>query len=478
MAKRLARSGVTWVPKDYQVVAVRHLVSHAHAGLLMDPGMGKTSCTLAAIDALRLRGMVRRVLIVTTLRAATTVWGHGHGNEVDKWGFKFTRVFAHGPKKAQLVAEDAELTIINWEALQWFCSHTASEKWKNRWDMVVFDESTKIKNPRAKRFKAIRQILHRFKRRVILTGTIAPKNLLDLFGQIYVVDKGRALGEYITHYRRRWFTQYGYNWLPNVGAEEEIHQAIEPLCVRFGDEELGDLRPPIYTNRYIELPPPARAKYEEMEQIFLTELESGIVTASNAGVKTAKLRQIASGGLYLTGGRDWEDLHHAKILDLAELLDELQGSPLLVAYEFKHDLARLLQAFGKDSPYVGGGAKERDTEKLFKAFNAGELPFLFAQSATLAHAVNLQQVCHHICWHTMTYDLEVYHQFNKRVHRLGQKRQVVIHHQLAVDTIDEDILKILQAKRATQARLLDALSVSARLRVASLKPRKRNQRHG
>jgi ATP:corrinoid adenosyltransferase len=478
MARKVPRSKVTWEPKPYQIVAVRHLVSHAHAGLLMDPGMGKTSSTLAAIDILRSKNMVRRALIVTTLRAAETVWGKGHGNEPDKWGFHFTRVFVHGPKKAELLKEDVELTIINWEALQWFCEHTAGKEWRNRWDMVVFDESTKIKNPRAKRFKAIRSILHRFKRRVILTGTIAPKNLMDLFGQIYVVDKGRALGEYITQFRRRWFTQYGYNWLPNVGAEEEIHEAIAPLCVRFGDEEQEDLQPPIYTNRYVELPDHARAKYEEMEKIFLTELESGIVTASNAGVKTSKLRQIASGGLYLPGGKDWEDLHAVKILDLAELLDELQGNPLLIAYEFKQDLSRLLQAFGKDSPKIAGGAsaaEKRETANMLRRFNEGEFPFLFAQASTAAHALNLQKVCHHVCWHTMTYDLEVYHQLNKRVHRLGQKRQVVIHHQLAVDTIDEDVLKILQTKRATQARLLDALGASARVRVAALTNRKRRR---
>lgn len=466
MASKDARTGVTWQPRPYQVVAVRHLVSHPHAGLLMDPGMGKTSCVLAALDALRLRGFVKRALIVTTLRAAETVWGNAPENEVSKWGFSFTRMVAHGPGKEAALREPVELTIINWEALIWFCDHTKSQEWAKRWDVLILDESTKIKNSAAKRFKALRKILHRFQRRIILTGTPAPKNLLDLFGQIYTLDRGAALGQYITHYRRRWFTQYGHQWVPNKGAEEEIHRTIAPLCVRFGDEELGDLQPMIKVNRYLTIPPDARARYNEMEQIFYTELQSGIVTASNAGVKTAKLRQIANGGLYLPGGIDWEDLHAAKVFDLAELIDELQGQPLLVAYEFKHDLARLLRAFGQDAPHVGGGDNPRLTASIFQEFNAGRFPFLFAQSATLAHAVNLQEACHHVAWHSLTYDFEVYHQFNKRVHRLGQRRQVIVHHLVAADTIDEDILKILDAKRNRQARLLEALTIGARARLA------------
>lgn len=472
-----------WKPHDYQKKAVKFLLEHAAGALFLDPGLGKTAITLAAIKLLKKRGLLSKVLLVAPLRVCHSVWP----NEIEKWTdfHGLTYVVLHGPKKEQLLQEEADIYIINPEGLDWLLqvqkTKTKSGRTKvsvdlRRWkrlsfDTLIIDELSKFKHIHTNRFKAMKLVLGTFARRWGLTGSPAANGLMDLFGQCYILDQGRTLGQYITHYRSKYFDQGydGFSWTLKDGADELIYERVKPLALRMGDELL-DMPKLVSNNIRVELPSKARQIYDQLEEDLLARLDEGYVTAKTAAVASGKCRQVASGGIYLdkdvqalvrlpNSQREWVDLHEAKLDALEELFEELQGAPLLVAYDFKHDLERLRKRFGKDLPFIGSGAAAKDTQRLIDAWNVGDLPGLFVHPQSAAHGLDgLQHVGRHICWHTLTWNYEEYDQLIRRIRRQGNKAQrVYVHHLIAEGTIDEAILGALQVKRRGQNALFDAL---------------------
>jgi len=436
------------------------LLENPASGLFLAPGLGKTICTLQAFDILRDEKIIKNMLIVAKLRIINSTWPR----EISKWGFDYKVHTLHGKDKDKLLKEKADVYLINYEGLPWLYEQLVKKKVGTNIDMIVLDESSKIKNTRTQRFKLVKKMMPLFKRRHILTGSPAPNNLLDLFGQIFFLDGGEALGRYITHYRNMYFypTGYmGYEFKLQDGAEEQIYDRVAPIVLRFG-HDLIDMPPLQKRTVDIEFTKASRKKYVEMENHFITMIKDKTVTASNAGVKTQKLRQMANGSVYDENGKIVV-IHEEKIEALKELIDELQGDPCLVGYEFDHDLKALQRHF-PDVPYIGRGVNSKKQNKIEDDWNAGKLPVLFGQIATVAHGLNLQESGCNVVFYSLTWNLEDYEQFIQRVWRQGQKNTTIVHHLMMADSVDQDVMTVLEQKDATQRALLDALAKRTRQR--------------
>jgi SNF2 family DNA or RNA helicase len=476
----------------YQKRAVKFITNNNHSGLLLQPGLGKTAITLTTIKKLIKSGEIKKALVLCPLRVAHSVWQQ----EAEKWtDFNDLRIVVlHGKHKDKLLeAGDYDIAVINYEGLDWL---TQVEKYKDnqgrvkvridlrRWrklgfDMLVLDELSKMKAHGTGRFKVMREILSSFTRRVGLTGSPASNSLLDLWGQMYMLDLGASLGQYITHYRTTFFTPdySGFNWKIKPGKEEEIYARIAPIVLRMKANDYLEL--PALINNYIkvEIPPTVMKFYKELEDDFLAMIDNKLITAANAAVASGKCRQVANGGIYLTPDlnitgfkipkekRNWLDLHNEKIDALADLVEELQGQQLLVAYDFNHDLARIQAKFGKDVAYIGSGVSTKKAKEYEAQWNSGELRLLFGHPQSVAHGLNLQGECNNVCFHSLPWSYEFYEQFFKRVLRQGNKHQhVFVHHIIAENTIDELVVESLQEKENTQNALFDGLKKLARSR--------------
>lgn len=463
------------------------MLEHAACALFLDPGLGKTSITLGAIKVLKKKKLLNKVLIVAPLRVCHLVWP----KELEKWkDFKDLKmVVLHGPRKDKLLEEDADIYVINPEGLEWLLkmekvkvvgkdgrartkvSIDLRRFKKLGFDTLVFDELSKFKHVNTIKYKAIKLALSTFSRRWGLTGSPAPNGLIDLFGQCYVLDQGRTLGEYITQYRNKYFlpSHNGFGWIIRKGAEQEIYERISPLVLRMAANDYLDMPLLIENNIMVDLPPKIREIYDHLEDDLIAKLEDKVVTAATSGVASMKCRQVANGGIYLnpevqalvklpSSKREWVNLHNEKIDALSDLVDELQGEPLLVAYEFGHDFDRLQAKFGKDLVYIGSGVSMAASLEIQDAWNRGEIPLLFAHPAAVGHGLNLQEVGRHVCWHSMTWDYELYDQFIRRILRQGNKhKKVFCHHILVRDTVDISMLYSLRSKQGGQNAFFDAL---------------------
>lgn len=427
--------------------------------------------------------MVKKVLLIAPLRVCYSVWPE----EMVKWkDFKDITVnILHGPGKDEALKRDADIYIINPEGLEWLLdvqkTKTKSGKTRvsidlRRWkkfgfDTLIVDELSKFKHTNTVRFKSLKLVLGTFARRWGLTGSPASNGLMDLFGQCYILDQGRSLGAFITHYRSMYFdkTKDGFGYILRHGADEQIYKRLDPLALRMAAEDYIDMPTVIENNIRVNLPDDVMEFYLSLEEDLIAKINDSTVVANNAAAASIKCRQVASGGIYIDqevealvklpkSSREWMNLHTEKIDALSELIDELQGTPLLVAYDFGHDLDRLRHRFGKDIPFIGGGVPAKRSRELERAWNAGDIPVLFGHPQSMAHGLNLQEVGHHVAWHTPTWDYELYDQFIRRVRRQGNKhKKIFVHHILARGTIDIAVLSALKSKRRGQSALFDAL---------------------
>ena len=479
-----AAPAVDWRPHKYQKRAVKFMLEHAACALFLDPGLGKTSTTLAALKFLIDRKLVEKVLLIAPLRVCHSVWPR----ELKKWAdfHELRAVVLHGKNKEELLHEPADIFVVNPDGLPWLLGASKSstltgrtkvEVDKKRWkgfgfDTLVVDELSKFKDTSTQRFKMLKQVLPTFGRRFGLTGSPAPNGLLDLFGQCFVLDEGAALGKYITHYRATYFTPSwdGYNWDLKEGADKLIYKKLKPLVLRMSADDYLEMPQLIENDIRVDLPAEARRIYDTLEDALYVEIKNKTVVAANAAVASMKCRQVANGGVYVDdqltslvkvpkSKRQWVDLHDEKVEAIADLVSELQGEPLLVAYDFEHDLVRLKERLGEKTPHIGGGVTTKRAAELESLWNAGKLPVLLGHPQSLAHGLNLQGSGRHIAWHSLTWNFELYDQFIRRIFRQGQKsKQVFVHHVIADDTVDEAVLKALRSKNKGQQALFEALT--------------------
>lgn len=464
--RRVAPLHKLWQPDPYMERGVQHLMDRMSGGLALDPGMRKTSITLAAFLLLKRQGMARTMLVVAPLRVCRMVWRQ----EGAKWTqFKdLTFTLLHGPKKDERLKEQTDIHLINPEGCVWL----AKKFWGRSlpYDVVTIDELTKFKNHQSERSKALRPRMNKVKRRWGLTGSLLPNGFMDLFGQMLMLDDGAALGKYITHYRDQYF-QVGYDGFTYdlmPGAETRIVSKIAPYWLQLSADDYLTLPPLVADPIYIELDPSSRKHYEKMKRDMIAELPQGVVTASNAASTYAKLSQMANGAVYFGEAHEVAHIHDAKLDAIEDLVEELAGKPLLVAYEFNHDLERLRERFGKVDtktgkkvlPFLGNGTTAAQETAWIEAWNRNELPILACHPASAGHGLNLQEGnAAHVCWFGITWDLELWDQFIRRIRRSGNVAQRIFNHMLVVrGTIDELKLDALSDKDTTQNRLLRLLN--------------------
>jgi len=441
-------------PAPYAINAIKWLITHANAGLFLPPGLGKTAITLYAFKQLKEAGIIDTLIVVAPIRVATIVWP----SEVAKWeDFRALSIgVLHGNDKLKTLNTAHDIYTINPEGLSWFIKVTKGRIPSKT--MLVCDESTWFKNHSSERFKMLKKLAPKFEKRVILTGTPAPNGLTQLWPQIFLLDLGKRLSPFITQFRNTYFYPSGfrgYEFKLIQGSEEKIYAAINDIVMHKSSDEI-DLPPIMYNTINVRLPTSARIVYEDMKKYSVHELDDqNVIVANNAAILGGKLKQIANGGLY-TEGKAYTTIHDEKVCVIESLMNELSGRPLLVIYEFNHDLDRLKTVF--QAPHIGGGVSSKDAASTIDKWNKGELPLMFLHPQSGGHGLNLQDGgCHDVVWFSIPFDLELYEQANKRVHRQGVKNSVTIHHIVAEKTIDEYIMKVLDKKDILQSALLEAV---------------------
>jgi len=435
---------------DYQRRTVNSIKTRRRCGLALEMGLGKTVSTLTATADLLDGCMVDRVLVIAPLRVANAVWSQ----EARDWSHlrRLKVVVCTGSERQRLTAlqKTSDVYVINRENVPWLVEH-----YKTKWpfDAVIIDESSSFKSQAAQRWKALRRVLPMIDYMVLLTGTPAPNSLLDLWAQQYLIDQGAALGKTFTAYKQRFFDAdfMGYKFSPKAGAAEKIHALLADSWISMAASDYLELPERIDLVEPVYLPPAVLKAYLDFERTLLAELPDGQeIEASSAAVLANKLLQWCNGATYTDDKGNWSPLHAAKLDALAEIIDDNPGETVLVAYNYKSDLARIRERF-PDAVVL-----DKDPATIAR-WNAGEIPMLLAHPASAGHGLNLQQGGALCVWYGLSWSLELYQQFNARLHRQGQTRPVRIVHLVASGCIDERVMAVLGQKDAQQNALLDAL---------------------
>lgn len=441
-------------PHEYQRYAIRRILDQAACGLFLDMGLGKTVITLTAIvELMHERFDVGRVLVIAPLRVAETTWT----DEAAKWDhtrhLRIAQVLGSERQRLAALKASADIWVVNRENVEWL----VTQCWRDwPFDMVVVDELSAFKSPKARRFRALRKVRPLIKRIVGLTGTPAPNGLLDLWSQLYLLDEGERLGKTVTGYRGRYFEpaerngHVVYKWRPKPEAEENIHAKIADLCISMSAADWLDLPERINRTVPVRLSPAARGRYQRLERDLLLPFEGADVVADTAAVLSNKLLQMATGAVYDENGNA-QHVHDAKLDALEDLIEAANGKPVLVFYSYRHGLRRIYDRFPHAQP-LGG-------PEVVAAWNAGKIPLLLAHPASAGHGLNLQAGGNIIVWFGLTWNLELYEQANARLDRQGQTGRVIVHHLIAEGTIDEDVMRVLSGKAAGQGALLEAVKV-------------------
>ena len=435
---------------DYQRRAVDFVIDRKRCGLILEMGLGKTASTLTAAVDLLDGCAVRKVLVVAPLRVANSVWRQEGSAWAHLKHLRFSVLTGSAQRRLAGLQVDADVYVINRENVVWLVE-TLGRKWP--FDMVVIDESSSFKNPAAQRFKALKRVLPLTEYMVLLTGTPSPNSLLDVWAQMYLIDFGEALGRTMTSYKQRFFRQdySGYNWEIMEGCAEKIHTLMAPKTISMSAEDYLTMPERIDLMERVTLSPADMVEYRKFEKTLLADLPTGEeVEAQTAAVLANKLLQFSNGALYTDDQHNWTPIHTDKLDRLEEILEDNPNETVLVAYNYRFDLERLKERF----PYARVLDKKQET---LDAWNRGEIRLLLAHPASAGHGLNLQDGGALIVWFGLTWSLEMYQQFNARLHRQGQTRSVRILHIVAAGTIDERVLSVLSTKNATQKSLLGAL---------------------
>lgn len=443
-------------PHNYQKYCIEKVIENENIGLMLDMGLGKTIITLTAITELKFNYFeVNKVLIIAPKKVAESTWG----NEIDKWrhlkDLKISKVLGSLTKRIKALNTRADIYIINRENVSWLVDYYRQD-WP--FDMVVVDEFSSFKNHASKRFKSLKMIKNKIKRFVGLTGTPAPNGLKDLWAQVYLLDQGERLGKNISAFRERYFNyrRFGYSNFGEYeiknGAEKAIKDKISDICISMKAEDYLELPDIIYDNVPIELDTKSKKQYEELEKKMVLSLGTTEIDVASAAALSGKLLQLSNGAIY-DENKKVHEVHDCKIERFVELIEQLNGKPALVFYNFKHDLERIKKALAKSKLKV----VELKTPEDEKEWNKGNIDILLAHPASAAYGLNLQDGGNHVVWFGLNWSLELYQQANKRLHRQGQKEKVIIHHLITKGTRDEDVMKAIENKGNIQEELLQSL---------------------
>jgi SNF2 family DNA or RNA helicase len=463
MNSRLEESLMKYEPHNYQTYATQYIEDHPISAVLLDMGLGKTSITLTALNDLLFDSFeAHRILVIAPLRVARDTWPA----EADKWDHLqnlicSVAVGTEAERRAALL-KPADIYIINRENVQWLIEDS---KLPFSFDTVVVDELSSFKNYQAKRFRALMKVRPTVKRIIGLTGTPSSNGLMDLWAEFRLLDMGARLGRFISRYRLEYFQpdkrngQVIFSYKPLPGAEQQIYDKISDITISMRSTDLLQM-PELVSSEYtVRLSDEERKRYDGLKQDLVLQLPGGEITAANAAALTGKLCQMANGAIYTDDGGT-VNLHDRKLDALEDIIEAAGGKPLLVAYWFKHDLARITERLQKlHIPF-----SKLDSSESIKRWNNSELPVALIHPASAGHGLNLQSGGSCIVWFGLTWSLELYQQTIARLWRQGQNAEtVVVQHIVAKGTIDERILKVLSKKDSTQAALIDAVKADLKI---------------
>ena len=457
-----------FTPRPYGKLITDHILNHSRCAVWADMGMGKTVSALNAVDALLLAGEEAPTLAIAPLIVARDTWPE----ETRKWqhlsGMDVVPIIGSAKERLTALKYEAELYTVNYENLPWLVEH-----YKDRWPFrnVIADESRRLKSFRlrqgGKRTAALAKVAHtKIKRFIQLTGAPAPNGLTDLWGQAWFLDGGQRLGRTYDAFRQRWFQRSfdGYSVDPLPHAQAQIQEALSDLCLRVDASDWFDLEEPIHVPVYVDMPVKARVKYKEMEKEMFTQIDDRHAEAFNAAARTQKCLQLANGAVYVDplikgeehrGPKEWKEVHDVKLQALESIVSEAGGEPVLVAYHFRSDLARLRKAFPK--------ARVLSDAKQLREFKSGKYEMGLGHPASIGHGVDgLQDYCHRIVFFGHWWDMDQRDQIIARIgpvrqFQAGQKRPVYIYDIIARETVDETVLARHETKRDVQDLLLEAM---------------------
>ena len=442
-------------PHDYQKYVTDFILNHPVAAVFLDMGLGKTAITLSAIFDLCLDSFeVRKVLVIAPLRVARDTWP----DEIRKWdhlrGLTYSVAVGTEAERKAALMQKVSVYLINRENIQWLIEESGLPF---DYDMVVIDELSSFKSYQAKRFRSLLKVRPAVKRIVGLTGTPSSNGLMDLWAEFRILDLGKRLGRFITHYRNTYFIpdkrngQVVFSYKPREGAEEEIYATISDITISM--KAVDHLKMPecVMNEVKVTLSEKERKTYDTMKADLVVSLGDEEIDAGNAAALANKLSQMANGAVYGEDKRVFP-IHDRKLDALEDLIEAANGKPVLVAYWFKHDLERIQKRFN---------VREIKTSRDIADWNKGNIPVAVIHPASAGHGLNLQAGGSTLIWFGLTWSLELYQQTNARLWRQGQKsKTVVIHHIIAENTIDERIMNALRKKDKTQSALIDAVKAN------------------
>lgn len=451
-------------PHDYQEFAINYIMEHPIAAVILSMGLGKTSITLTAIEQLMYdRFEVGKVLVVAPLRVARNTWGE----EIRKWDhlshLRYSVVVGTARERMQALQADADIYIINRENLQWLVDKSGVPF---DFDMVVLDELSSFKNWQSKRVKSFLKVRPKVRRVIGLTGTPSGNGLMDLFAEYKCLDMGKRLGRFITQYRNQYFVpdrmngQIVYSYRLRPGAEEQIYDKVSDITISM--RALDHLKmPELIENQYrVYMDANEYDLYDNFYKEKILPLVEGEVTAANAAVLSGKLVQMANGAVY-TDEEAVAEIHDKKLEALEDLLEAANGEPVMIAYWYQHDLARIERKLQE----LGIHYERLISDKSIERWNRRELPVALVHPASAGHGLNLQSGGHILIWYGLTWSLELYQQTVARLWRQGQNSEtVVVQHIITAGTIDEDIMAALQSKDMSQRRLIAAVKADIKKR--------------
>lgn len=443
---------MNFIPHNYQQYAIDYIESHSISAVLLDMGLGKTSITLTAINDLLFDSFdVHKVLVVAPLRVARDTWSA----EIGKWehlkDLRYSVVVGTERERLKALSIPADIYIINRENVQWLVEDSGLPF---DFDMAVIDELSSFKNHQSKRFKAFMKVRPKLKRIVGLTGTPAGNGLMDLYAEFRLLDMGERLGRFISQYRDAYFQPdkrngmiiYSYKPLPY--AEQQIYDRISDITISMKATDHLKMPELISSEYTVKLTEKQKEKYEKLKKELVLTSDDNEVTAANAAALSNKLSQMASGAVYSDDG-SIVNVHDGKLDALEDIIESMNGKPLLVAYWFKHDLERIKKRFD---------VREIKSSEDISDWNSGKIPVALIHPASAGHGLNLQSGGSTLVWFSLPWSLELYQQTNARLWRQGQTaNKVVIQHIITKDTIDAKILNALKAKDTTQAELISAV---------------------
>ena len=448
-----------YTPHPYQQNAFRWIIDHPRCCLFLDMGLGKTVVTLTAFQWLQESLDVERCLVVAPKKVAETTWT----SEASKWdhlhSLRVAKVMGSPAQRMNALDDDADIYVIGRDSFSWLCEHYS---YRLPFDMLIIDELTSFKTHSSKRFKAMRKVTPLFSRVIGLTGTPAPNSLIDLWAQLYCIDMGDRLGKSLTRYRDEFFHLVRWNNIvirctPRRGAEDIIRRKIADICLSMQAKDYLQLPSLIVHDEHVELSERVLTGYQHFERDhvldFLSEHqpddEAGPILADNAAALISKLSQYANGAIY-DADRQVHSVHDEK-LDRLEELVEAAASPVLIFYQYQHDIPRITGRF------KGHTVRLYQGEQDLLDWNAGKIDILLAHPASTAYGLNLQQGGHYIIWFGTGWNLELYQQANARLYRQGQQHPVIIYNLVCSGTVDERALTALRNKDSVQQKLLREL---------------------